>query len=99
MERDPLSHALAGAAPRRRLPDLEMRRLLRQTCGLSQRQLADAVGVTRASVARYELGLRTPRGDELARYVDALDRLAAEVAEAMNGNGPVGNRAAEQEQE
>jgi transcriptional regulator with XRE-family HTH domain len=41
--------------------------------GLTQQQLADVVGVTRASICRYESGKRTPKIDTLQKIAKALD--------------------------
>jgi len=38
--------------------------------------VARAVGVNRATIARWELGVRDPRDAHLARYVEVLQRLA-----------------------
>lgn len=65
---------------RRRLPDPAVRRALRIGAGVSQQELADVLGIDRASVCRYELGTRSPRGDLAARYAGLLRRLAREAA-------------------
>lgn len=57
------------------LPSPEKRAELRQAAGLTQQELADAIGVTRAAVSFWESGLRTPRGQFLDRYVEALRAL------------------------
>ena len=62
---------------RRRLPEPAMRQHLRRRARLTQEDVAEAVGVDRATLSRWESGARTPRGDRLARYVAVLDRLAA----------------------
>jgi transcriptional regulator with XRE-family HTH domain len=56
-------------------PSPTLRRHLRERAGLTQQDVADALGVDRATVARYELGQRTPGGDLLARYSSLLDEL------------------------
>ena len=63
-------------AQRRRLPEPPIRRLLRERAGLSQYELAAAIGVSRPAVTRWEAGQRSPRGDLAERYADALDRLS-----------------------
>lgn len=73
-------NALARARVRRRLPSPEGRRLLRARAGLSQLELAAAVGVNRCSLSRWESGTRNPRATTAARYLEVLERIAAEVA-------------------
>jgi transcriptional regulator with XRE-family HTH domain len=53
--------------------------LLRERAGLSQHEIADALGVTREAVALWEAGLRTPRPATASAYLAILERLAAEV--------------------
>jgi transcriptional regulator with XRE-family HTH domain len=69
---------LARGRARRRLPEPTVRRLLRQRAQLSQREVAAALGVTHPTLSRWEAGRRTPGGLLLERYVELLDRLAAE---------------------
>ncbi|MEH0587396.1 helix-turn-helix transcriptional regulator [Streptomyces sp. B21-106] len=61
------------------LPSPDERRGLREKAGLSQQELADVVGATRQAVGHWETGARTPRGELLARYVEAI-RTLREVA-------------------
>jgi DNA-binding transcriptional regulator YiaG len=74
---DPLDALLARQAHLRRLPAPPIRRALREHHGLSQCQLAQLLGVDRASVSRYESGDRTPRPSIAERYLDILERLAS----------------------
>jgi transcriptional regulator with XRE-family HTH domain len=67
-------------AARRDLPPPRLRRILREDLGLSQEDVARAVGVHRESVSRWERGLCYPRGDHLIRYVEILNRLRSGVA-------------------
>ncbi|WP_405597600.1 helix-turn-helix domain-containing protein [Streptomyces sp. NBC_01410] len=60
---------------RRELPAPRERRELRAAAGLTQQELADAIGVTRAAISQWEAGTRTPRGVLLDRYVDAIREL------------------------
>ncbi|MFD8948544.1 helix-turn-helix domain-containing protein [Streptomyces sp. NPDC059979] len=60
---------------RRGLPPPQERRELRTSTGLTQQELADAVGVTRAAVSQWEKGVRTPRGSLLDRYIEALNAM------------------------
>ena len=71
-----LDDLLARRERLRRLPEPRIRRLLRERAGLSQDELAEALGVSRPAVTRWELSQRTPRGDLAERYAVALDRLA-----------------------
>jgi transcriptional regulator with XRE-family HTH domain len=59
------------------LPAPEQRAELRKNLGLSQRELAAAVGVSEAAIGHWERGIRHPRGEHLRRYVEALDVMAA----------------------
>lgn len=62
----------------KRLPDPGVRRALREQAGISQRAMADAVGVSKTALLRYERGEMRPRGKHLDRYVEAL-RLLQEI--------------------
>lgn len=57
------------------LPSPAQRRALREAAGLSQQELADAIGVSQGAIQHWELGRRTPRGKLLDRYVEALTAL------------------------
>jgi len=70
---------LRRRAAQRRLPSPAARRQLREGAGLSQADVAGALGVTREAVARWELGDRTPRPAMAVRYLALLDRLAGEA--------------------
>jgi DNA-binding transcriptional regulator YiaG len=69
---------LARGRARRRLPEPVMRRLLRERANVTQAELAEALGVARSTVSRWEAGLRGPRGAHADGYSELLDRLAAE---------------------
>jgi DNA-binding XRE family transcriptional regulator len=60
----------------RMLPSPEECRRIRRDARISQRELANAVGVTRFAIAKYEAGQRRPRGPRLVRYFEALERLS-----------------------
>lgn len=47
-------------------------RTIRQRRGLTQQQLADAVGISQSAVASYEKGERTPTADVLCDIADHL---------------------------
>lgn len=46
---------------------------LRLKRGLSQQDLANAIGVTRSSVANYESGNRRPSFENLIKFADYFD--------------------------
>ena len=71
---------LALSRAQRDLPSPRDRRLRREAARVSQQAVADAVGASRESVAKWERGTRRPRGRRLVRYVSLLDVLAAETA-------------------
>jgi len=52
---------------------------VRRAAGISQGELAAAVGVTPACVSRWEAGIRRPRGASAIRYAEVLARLAEGV--------------------
>ncbi|MEU0253274.1 helix-turn-helix transcriptional regulator [Streptomyces sp. NPDC006184] len=60
---------------RQDLPAPEERRAIRQAAGLSQGELAEAIGVTRQAISNWESGARTPKGSHLERYVTAIRTL------------------------
>ncbi len=58
-----------------RLPAPAVARAIRQAAGVTQQQVADELGVNRVTVARYELGERSPRSELRLRYVELLETL------------------------
>ncbi len=60
-------------------------RHLRQFAGLSQTEVAEAVGVDRVTLASWESGRRRPRSVAGLRYADVLERLSA--AAEFSGTG------------
>lgn len=64
---------LARVRARRSLPPAEERRRIRQEAGVSQREMAKALGTSWTSVQRWEEGAR-PRKHE-ASYMRLLDEL------------------------
>lgn len=50
-------------------------RRLREEAGISQAEVAAAVGVTRACVSRWEAGARKPTGSAAQRYARLLELL------------------------
>ncbi len=79
-----LARALDRERVRRRLPSPTARRRLRLRAGISLAVIAREIGVTPASVSRWESGAREPAACHLDGYVAVLDRLAGELA---NGGG------------
>jgi HTH-type transcriptional regulator/antitoxin MqsA len=68
------------------LPPPRVRQQLRLAAGLTQQEVADAVGVKRLAVARWELGEAHPRRPHRAVYVHLLKRLAERFPEAADPN-------------
>ena len=60
---------------RPRLPARPIAVAIRRAAGISQARLAQELGVHRGTVARWELGIRHPRGARLAAYAALLDEL------------------------
>ena len=71
---------LEVAAARARLPGAPRRRHIREEAGLSQADMAKGLGVTRATISRWERGDRTPSAARLVAYETLLARLARESA-------------------
>ena len=63
------------AETHRSLPAPRVRRGLRLAAGLALEDLAEVVGVGKATVSRWERGLREPRGEPRVRYAAALRQL------------------------
>lgn len=59
----------------RALPAPQVARAIRRSAGVSQARLATELGVTRATIARWESAARSPRGDLRVRYATALSDL------------------------
>jgi transcriptional regulator with XRE-family HTH domain len=64
---------------RRRVPSPALARAVREAAGVSQARLAAELGVDRVTVARWELGIRHPRG----KRADAYAALLAQLQEAV----------------
>ncbi|MFC9431905.1 helix-turn-helix transcriptional regulator [Streptomyces sp. NPDC056987] len=64
------------------LPPPRVRAQLRLAAGLTQKDVADAVGVKRVAVARWELGQSHPRRPHRDAYMHLLQRLAERFPEA-----------------
>ncbi|GGT58821.1 helix-turn-helix domain-containing protein [Streptomyces purpureus] len=70
----------------RSLPSPKERRRLREAKALSEEQLAEAMGVTRATVRSWETGRSTPKGRKLELYARLLRDAPAEPAERTEGS-------------
>lgn len=57
------------------LPEPEQRATLRKNADLTQRELAEILGVDRTTIAHWESGRHTPNGKLLDAYLEALDAL------------------------
>ncbi|MFE5809452.1 helix-turn-helix transcriptional regulator [Streptomyces sp. NPDC056491] len=66
------------------LPEPAERERLRRAQGLTQTQVAEAIGVTRGAVSAWEAGRYDPRGDARVQYAELL-RLIAERHPAPDG--------------
>ncbi len=60
---------------RRRLPPPAHRRSTRRGAGLSMRHIAEELGVSVTADGQWERGERTPRGRNLAAYVQLLETI------------------------
>ncbi|MBE1601301.1 helix-turn-helix transcriptional regulator [Streptomyces stelliscabiei] len=58
---------------RRSLPEPALRVALRKRAGLTQKELAEILGVDRTAIAHWEAGRRTPDGSRLDDYAEALE--------------------------
>jgi transcriptional regulator with XRE-family HTH domain len=82
MKLEALDAALSQVKQRRSLPPPSRRRLLRESAGLSQATLAQAVEVDRATISRWESGEREPEAAHLEAYLKVLERLERLAQEA-----------------
>lgn len=69
-----------GRARRELRGDPGLGKVLRLRSGLTQAEVAAALGVDRSAVSRWEAGARIPRGRALDRYKQLLDRLTREAS-------------------
>jgi DNA-binding transcriptional regulator YiaG len=71
-----LDSVLAVARANHQLPSPDERRRIRESAGISQRELAKALGVATMSIHRWEYGAR-PSNALIQGYVNLLLRLDA----------------------
>lgn len=62
------------------LPEPAERKRLRVAWGLSQGQVAEALGVTRGSVSGWEAGRWEPAGETRAQYIYLLNSIAERLS-------------------
>lgn len=72
----------------RRLPPPAACRAIRLAAGATQQQLADALDADRVTVARWELGERSPRGELRLRYISLLDSLREALIDPREDGSP-----------
>lgn len=86
---------LAVVASRRSLPGPAERRRLRELSGLSQGQVAEALGVRRETVTGWETGRTEPRAPQRAAYARLLEGLALRYpsSEAADDDADTGDGA------
>jgi DNA-binding transcriptional regulator YiaG len=70
-----MSVLLEEVRVRRQFPSRAVARAIREEAGVSQRRLAEELGVHPVTVARWELGQRRPRGPVLTAYIELLRQL------------------------
>ena len=74
----PVEPLLARARAYRSLPAPSERREIRELAGLTQSEVAAALGVSAPALSRWETGDRVPRRDHLLQYVGLLEKLTNE---------------------
>ena len=62
-----------------RLPSPAARKSIRVEAGLTQRDVAAVVGVSRSEVSRWESGRVMPSRETAGKYLALLERLSAEA--------------------
>ena len=77
---DPVDALLKSGPRRTRLPEPAERARLRTGYGLTQAEIAEALDVTRTTVAGWEAGRSEPQGATRAAYAKLLDGIAAQLA-------------------
>jgi DNA-binding transcriptional regulator YiaG len=79
-----MNNLTAEVLASRRLPPPSIARAIRVETGVSQMRMAVELGCVRGTVARWELGLRRPRGRLRLRYIAALEELERVVLAPAN---------------
>jgi len=79
----------------RRLPAPAACRAIRLASGATQQQIADTLDTNRVSVARWELGERSPRGELRLRYIALLDSLRETLIDPEDTSSPRGTGSAQ----
>ncbi|MFB6705132.1 helix-turn-helix domain-containing protein [Streptomyces sp. NPDC056333] len=79
---DPVDALLKSGPRRTQLPEPADRARLRTGYGLTQAEIAEALDVTRTTVAGWEAGRSEPQGATRAAYAKLLDGIAAQLAAA-----------------
>lgn len=85
---DPVDALLKSGPRRTRLPEPAERARLRTEYGLTQAEVAEALDVTRTTVAGWEAGRSEPQGATRAAYVKLLDGIAAQLGIAEGAPAP-----------
>ena len=67
--------SLAEEVKASRLPPARVAKAIRESAGVTQRRLAEEVGVHPVTVCRWESQTRTPRGSRRRRYAEVLAAL------------------------
>ncbi|MEU2608858.1 helix-turn-helix transcriptional regulator [Streptomyces albus] len=65
------------------LPSPRVRQRLRVAAGLTQAEVANAIGVQRVAVARWEAGIAKPHRSNRLKYAHLLRRLAEKYPTAV----------------
>jgi DNA-binding XRE family transcriptional regulator len=90
---DPVDALLKSGPRRTSLPEPAERSRLRTEYGLTQAEVAEALDVTRTTVAGWEAGRSEPQGSTRAAYAKLLDGIAAQLG-ATAGPAPAAPPAA-----
>ncbi|MCA1222179.1 helix-turn-helix transcriptional regulator [Streptomyces sp. 8L] len=64
------------------LPTLKVRQRLRLAAGLTQTEVAEAIGVKRLAIARWEAGATQPHRENRRAYAHLLRKLAEKYPDA-----------------